>query len=175
VTADLCLACGSPAHRTEDCHDEFEAFGMTAALARGATHSPHRPRMPTIKRAVACGVLRIQADYADGGNANIIEGSAQGGDAGAVILSVRCEHEVLKVDGISCPAALEESLALEGISVDGDDRLAMLFAPNPPPLWALRTTRLDVPVAQLGCLFEVRLRLLKPCVPEIALTGRILR
>jgi len=162
-----CKACGSSSHT--DCSDPRGAFDydFTGEFG-GAAHSPHRPRMPTIKRAVACGVLRIQADYADGGN-------ARRGDAGAVILSARCEHEVLKVDGISCPASLEESLALEGIAVDGDDRLAMLFAPNPPPLWALRTTRLDVPVAQLGCLFEVRLRLLKPCVPDVALVGRILR
>lgn len=178
MTPALCASCGSPSHAARDCiigsHDADATFEFTGSADGAEARSRFSTRLTTIKRVASCGVLRIQADYRDGGNVNVIEGSARG-DAGAVILSARCECEVLKVDGISCPASLEESLALEGIAVDGDDRLAMLFAPNPPPLWALRTTRLDVPVAQLGCLFEVRLRLLKPCVPDIALVGRILR
>lgn len=176
MTPALCAACGSPYHTQAVCPVHGLDDDAGGFLVGGPDSTRSRPlRQPReMRRVASCGVFRIQADYRDGGNVRVIEGSARG-DSGVVVLSARCEHEVFKIDGITSPASLEESLALEGLAVDGDDRLGILFANNPPPLWALRTTRLDVPVAQLGCIFEVRLRLLKPCIADIALIGRILR
>jgi len=195
VTPALCATCGSSVHATHDCDDVGATFTTTGVESLGP--SPFdltrahdragafaRAPMPAVKRAVACGVLRLRAfeEGFDGGSNTIVvdpkpgpERPGKPKDLGSLMISARCEHEAFKIDEILCPPRLEESLALEGVSVDGEDRMALLFANSPPPLWALRRVKLDVKPATLGGVIRVRLVILVPCHPEVALTGRIVQ
>jgi len=132
---------------------------------RQLRHEALRRRDP--ERITACGVLRF---------------SSRGMSCvGKAKLVADCPYKGFRADGIVCPARLEESLFLEGVSVAGEDRLGALYRPDPPPFWALRGVKLDVPVAKAGTAITVYF-VARPeggasavLGVEFALTGRIIR
>jgi hypothetical protein len=165
-----CLVCGSDKHTEVECPEDdvlgieglggIRGMGARAALA---LRDEGRVTRREVLRTVYCGVLRFSSEGA------LVEN-------GKRTFSMKCPYEAFKIEGIVCPSNLEENLLLEGVSVDGADRMGALFKPSPPPLWALRNVKLDVAPATNRSIveahFEVRLG---PVPVEFALTGRIVR
>jgi hypothetical protein len=145
-------------------HEPLAKYLTDRAPYEGEALSHVRDRVTSLggeRRIVGCGVVRLKAP------------ETWRAGLSAITLTAKCEFPTFKIDTISCPARLEESLSLMGVAVDGEDRMGALFRDDPPILWMLRGVRLDTPGAVKGATLAVTLKVLGLCHPEVALTGRI--